>query len=64
MRSELSMTLFLSSYLHLVVELLYVALFFLSFFLCKKKRKRKEGGKKEQTMRITVLVGIKTIAHD
>ncbi len=62
MRSEPSMSLFLSSYLHVVVESLYVVLLFL-IFLCKKKREKKEKEEEEeeeQAARINVLVGIKT----
>jgi hypothetical protein len=51
-------TLLLSSYLHAVVESLYVALVFLRFFLCKKKRKERKK-EEEQAALVNVLIGIK-----
>jgi preprotein translocase subunit YajC len=59
MRSEPSMPLFLSSYLHVVVESLYVALLFLIFFFYAKKEEKKEK-EEEQAVRNNVLIGIKT----
>jgi hypothetical protein len=50
-------TLLLSSYLHTVVESLYIALLFLLFFMQKKEKKEKE---EEQAARVYVLIGIKT----
>jgi hypothetical protein len=54
------MTLFLSSYLHLVVESL-CRIILSEFFLCKKRRRRRRRKKrKSELCAFTVLIGIKT----
>jgi hypothetical protein len=57
-RSKPFTILLLSSYLHVVVESLYIVLLLLLLFFHAKKRN--EGKGEEQAARINVLIGIKT----